>query len=147
MTANLQVIARDGVTNADIAAEIARSNDDPHHDVIAAKYIDETDQVAVYFDDGIEVRFPRLSVQGLEHATPGQIANMVVEHAVAIAWPDLDGLKHYIPHMVDGVFGTRRHMAELGRRGGSSKSPAKAAAVRANGKKGGRPKTRSLSKS
>jgi hypothetical protein len=69
---------------------------------------------------------------------------MVVEQAVAIAWPDLDGLKHYIPHMVGGVFGRRRHMAELGRRGGSSKSPAKAAAVRANGKKGGRPRTRAL---
>lgn len=30
--------------------------------------------------------------------------------------------------------------AEMGRRGGSKTSPAKAAAVRANGKKGGRPK-------
>ena len=48
---------------------------------------------------------------------------MVVEHAVVIAWPDLGGLKDYIRHMVDGVFGTRRHMADLGRRGGASKSP------------------------
>ena len=136
-------LALNGVTEADIAAEVERSKSDPQHDVIAAKYLADTDQIAVYFDDGIEVRFPRVKVQALEHATPAQISNMVVEHAVAIAWSDLD-LKHYIPHMVDGVFGTRRHMADLGRRGGASKSPAKTAAVRANGKKGGRPKKPAL---
>jgi len=139
-----KVIKRADLTDADIGAEIQRSKADPHHDVVTAKYIADTDQVAVYFDDGIEVRFPRIKVQGLENATPDQISSMVVEHAVAIAWPKIDGLKHYIPHMMDGIFGTRRHMAELGRRGGSRKSAAKTAAVRANGKKGGRPKTRAV---
>ena len=42
--------------------------------------------------------------------------------------------------LVAGVFGTRAWMAELGRKGGSVTSEAKAAAVRENGKKGGRPR-------
>jgi hypothetical protein len=62
-----------------------RSDDDLHHDVIAANYIAETDQVAVYFDDGIEVRLPRMTVQGLEHATPDRIANVVAEQADGVA--------------------------------------------------------------
>lgn len=40
---------------------------------------------------------------------------------------------------MNGVFGTRSFM-EAQRRGGQSRSPAKAAASRANGAKGGRPK-------
>jgi hypothetical protein len=49
---------------------------------------------------------------------------------------------HFVPGLLNHIFGTSRWMAELGRRGGSSTSATKAAAARANGKKGGRPKER-----
>jgi hypothetical protein len=49
---------------------------------------------------------------------------------------------HFVPGLLNHIFGTSRWMAELGRRGGSSTSAIKAAAARANGKKGGRPKER-----
>jgi hypothetical protein len=49
---------------------------------------------------------------------------------------------HYIPALLEGVFGTKRWMSELGRRGGSKTSAAKAAAARENGRRGGRPRTR-----
>ena len=42
--------------------------------------------------------------------------------------------------LLAGVFGTRAWMAEVGRRGGRATTEAKAAAARANGAKGGRPK-------
>jgi len=46
-----------------------------------------------------------------------------------------------VPGLLMGVFGTRAWMAsELARRAGQAKSPAKAAAARVNGRKGGRPR-------
>ena len=56
-------------------------------------------------------------------------------------WPLLD-VDHYVSGLLNHVFGTSRWMAELGRRGGSVSSTAKAAAARINGKKGGRPRHR-----
>ena len=41
---------------------------------------------------------------------------------------------------MNGIFGTKAWMNELARRAGSVTSPAKAAAARANGAKGGRPR-------
>ena len=56
-------------------------------------------------------------------------------------WPAL-GVAHYVPGLVAGLFGTRRWMAEIGRRGGKRRTKAKALAARANGAKGGRPRRR-----
>ena len=47
----------------------------------------------------------------------------------------------YVPGFMKGIYGTRRWMAALlGAEGGKSSSPAKAAAARTNGAKGGRPR-------
>jgi hypothetical protein len=42
--------------------------------------------------------------------------------------------------LIDGVFGSKAWMRDIGRVGGSAKSEAKATAARENGKKGGRPR-------
>jgi hypothetical protein len=57
----------------------------------------------------------------------------------AIEWEDLD-VQVTLAGLMAGVFGTKRYMAELARRAGQSRSPAKAAAARTNGAKGGRPR-------
>jgi hypothetical protein len=55
-------------------------------------------------------------------------------------WPSLD-VDLYVPALVSGIFGTRAWMTkELARRAGQAKSPAKAAAARRNGVRGGRPR-------
>lgn len=55
-------------------------------------------------------------------------------------WPALD-VDLSVPALVAGIFGTRQWMArELARIAGSAHSPAKAAAARANGARGGRPR-------
>jgi len=45
-----------------------------------------------------------------------------------------------VPALVRGVLGSRQWMAQMGKTGGKSQSEQKAAAARANGKKGGRPR-------
>jgi len=113
-----------------------------------ATYIAATDQIAVIFDNGIEVRFPRASIRELADKTPEQIGSVTIAGAgLGLRWEELD-LDYYLPNMMDGFAPScRTAAAEFGRLGGSQKSPAKTAAVRANGKKGGRPRTRTLSKS
>ena len=54
-------------------------------------------------------------------------------------WEKLDA-DLSIPALIVGIFGSKAWMQELARRGGASTSPAKAAAARANGAKGGRPR-------
>jgi hypothetical protein len=129
-------------TNAEIDAAIKRGKRLPKTvDAIAARYILETDQIAVSFENGIEVRFPRKSLRGLENATSAQISNITIDVGNWLLWPDLD-VDHYLPQLMDGFASSCRIMAELGRRGGAKKSPVKTAAVRENGKKGGRPRTK-----
>lgn len=48
----------------------------------------------------------------------------------------------YVPGLVERAFGTRLFAAATGRRGGRRRSKAKAAAAKANGAKGGRPRNK-----
>jgi hypothetical protein len=56
-----------------------------------------------------------------------------------LRWPELD-VDLSIPHLMEGIFGTKLWMKEMTAKGGRSISEAKKAASRMNGKKGGRPK-------
>jgi hypothetical protein len=132
-------------TDAELDGIIEEGRRNPKASATVATYLSATDQIGVQFDNGIEVRFPRASIDGLADATLEQLSNIVIEGGVGLAWPSLgDDVAAYIPNMMDGFEVSCRAAAEMGRRGGSKKSPAKSAAVRANGKKGGRPKTRAL---
>jgi hypothetical protein len=92
---------------------------------MSARYDRKTGRVVVDLVNGCTFAFPAQFVQDLQGASHDDLANVVV-----------DGLG-----FVAGIFGTREWMAkELARRAGQAKSPAKAAAARANGLKGGRPK-------
>lgn len=103
-------------------------------------YEKKPDLLTLYLDDGVRVSIPRNRLQGLEKASPAQLAKVeLLGSGTGIHWPLLD-VDHYVPGLLNYVFGTSRWMAALGRRGGSAISGRKAAAARANGKKGGRPK-------
>jgi len=54
----------------------------------------------------------------------------------ALHWESIDA-GFTVPGLLAGIFGTRKYMAQLA---GRATSPAKAAAARANGAKGGRPR-------
>ena len=64
----------------------------------------------------------------------------ITPSGLGLHWPRLDA-DVYVPGFMKGIYGTRRWMAALlGAEGGKSSSPAKAAAARTNGAKGGRPR-------
>jgi hypothetical protein len=82
---------------------------------------------------------PTELLQGLRGAAPELLAEVELwSEGTALHWERLDA-DFRIPALLLGVFGGKTWMSELGRAGGAVTSPAKAAAARENGKKGGRP--------
>ena len=137
-----KVKARIVTTDAEIDTAISQANryDQYRPKAIAAAYRAKEDVVVVKFSTGVELTVPRMLLQGLEKATPSQLADVeIVGVQSGLHWKSLD-VDHYIPAMIDGVFGTRAWMSELGKAGGASRSDAKGVAARKNGRKGGRPR-------
>lgn len=106
-----------------------------------ARYDRKDGRVVIDLVNGCAYAFPVELVQDLQGASPGDLANIEVDGlGFNLHWPALD-VDLYVPTLVGGIFGTREWMAkELARMAGKTKSPAKAAAARANGSKGGRPR-------
>jgi len=131
-------------TDAEIDAAIARARaqEDRRPRAVNAYYSEADDKLFITLASGVEIVIPRTHLQGLENARPAQVAKVKLEGAGSgLHWPS-PNVDHYIPGLLAEVFGTRRWMSELGRKGGAVRSAAKAAAARANGRKGGRPSQR-----
>ena len=104
---------------------------------VSARYDVETQRLVIELKNGSTFAVPASLVQGLADATDAQRGEIEVwGDGYALRWESLD-LDFTVPGLVSGVFGTRRYMASLA---GQRTSPAKAAAARANGAKGGRPR-------
>jgi hypothetical protein len=107
---------------------------------MAADYDRESGRVLVELANGCLFGFPATIVEGLGAADDSSLAAVSVEGGgAALRWDDLD-VDLLVAPLLTGVFGTRAWMRELGRRGGSKTSRAKARAARANGRRGGRPR-------
>ena len=129
-------------TDAEIDAAIAQAKiyDLYAPKAVAAIYRAEDDVFVIKFLTGVELTIPRMLLQGLENAKPAQLAEVEIEGAQAdLHWEALD-VDHYIPSILEGHFGSRKWMSELGKIGGTSRSAAKQSAARKNGRKGGRPR-------
>lgn len=108
---------------------------------VSARYDRKTGRVTVELVNGCAYMFPTHRVQGLAEASPDDLETVTVDGVgFNPHWPRLDA-DLYVPPLVAGVFGTRDWMRKaLARQAGRTTSPAKAAAARANGSKGGRPR-------
>ena len=103
----------------------------------SARYDRQLGRIIVDLTNGCTFAFPPRLAQGLESATDDQLADIEILGAgYGLHWEALNA-DLSIPGLLAGIFGTRAHMA---RRAGQATSPAKAAAARSNGSKGGRPR-------
>jgi Protein of unknown function (DUF2442) len=107
---------------------------------IAANYQPQAELIEIHFSNGTRFAFPAHLGQGLEGATAEALADIeITPSGTGLHWEALDA-DLYIPALLEGIFGSRQWMTALARKGGAAKSPAKSAASRQNGKKGGRPR-------
>jgi len=103
----------------------------------SARYDQLASRIVVELTNGSAFAFPARLGQGLEAATDEQLAQVAILGAgYGLHWESLD-VDLSIPGLAAGIFGTKAHMARIA---GRTASTAKAAAARANGAKGGRPR-------
>lgn len=105
---------------------------------LAARLDRESERIVVDFANGATFLVPARALEGLEHATLDELAEVELLGETGLHWERLD-IDYTIQGLMAGIFGSRAFL-EAQRRGGQSRSPAKIAASRANGAKGGRPK-------
>jgi hypothetical protein len=110
----------------------------PH--AVAARYDRGADRIVVTLNTRVDLSFSPRDAQGLEKANAEDLAVVeITPPGFGLHWPKLDA-DLYVPALLEGALGSRRWMAaRLGAAGGRSRSKAKAAASRKNGKLGGRP--------
>lgn len=107
---------------------------------LSARYDKRRARVVVELTNGCVFMFPPHLAQGLQDARPEDLAKVeVMPYGLALRWPRLNA-DLTIAGLLAGIFGAKAWMSELGRKGGSRTSEAKAIAVRANGRQGGRPR-------
>jgi hypothetical protein len=109
----------------------------PH--AVAAQYDGVRDRIMVELSNRLEIAFASRDVQGLEAATPDDLAEIVIDPpGFGLHFPKLDA-DLYLPALLEGVLGSKAWAAaRMGKEGGKARTPAKQAASRANGKLGGR---------
>jgi hypothetical protein len=117
----------------------ARVRDLPH--ATSARLDRHGARIVIGLSNGLELGVPVDLAQGLAGAKPADLSAIEISPTgLGLHWPRLDA-DLYLPALMEGMFGTRRWMAQqLGKSGGSSTSLAKRKAARANGKLGGRPR-------
>ncbi len=108
----------------------------------AARYDARRGLIVVKLENVCEFAFPPALAEGLAGAPRSKLAKIEVSpNGLGLHWPLLD-VDLYVPGLVEGAFGSRQWMQQIGRLGGSKRSAAKAHASRENGRRGGRPKSR-----
>ena len=109
--------------------------------VVAAGYDRSRGQIVIHLSSRMDLSFSPHDAQGLENAKPAQLEEIEISPSgFGLRFPKLDA-DLYLPGLLEGLLGSKRWMASrLGQIGGVSRSPAKRAAAKANGKLGGRPR-------
>jgi len=133
-------------TDAEFEAEYQRYEERLRTEPLAidVRYDGVGDTVIIEMNNGAALVIPRRLMQGLSEATPAQLRRGAIwGSGTCLEWRDVDA-DFEVVGLLAGVFGGKRWMSELARQAGSKTSPAKTAAARRNGAKGGRPRKASL---
>lgn len=126
-------------SDAQIKAATARGREmlETEPRAVSARYDAKANRIVIDLASGATFMFPPRLAEGLADASPEELADIEILGAgFGLHWERLD-VDYTVPGLVAGIFGTARWIAA---RAGRASSPAKAAAARANGAKGGRPR-------
>jgi hypothetical protein len=109
--------------------------------VVGAHYDRKAGRVVIELTSKLMVSFSPGDVEGLEGADASQLSEIEISPSgFGLHFPAIDA-DLYVPALLDGILGSKKWMASrLGQIGGQSRSRAKKAASRANGRLGGRPR-------
>jgi uncharacterized protein RhaS with RHS repeats len=106
----------------------------------AAHYDARKKVVVIELANGASFAFPPSLAQDLEGASAADLSEIeITPMGTGLHWPQLDA-DLTVDGLLAGVFGSRSWMRAHAARAGRARTPAKAAAARANGAKGGRPR-------
>ncbi len=107
---------------------------------IAARYEKASQRIIVELANGATLMLPAQLMQGLQGATAKELAEIeILGVGSGLYWPQLEA-DISVAGLLQGLFGSKTWMTELGRAGGKITSEKKQAAAQANGRLGGRPK-------
>ncbi len=108
---------------------------------VSARYDRRRSHVVVDLNTGVELAFPAKLAEGLSRASPESLSEIEISPTgLGLHRPSLHADLN-VSALLQGVFGSKHWMArQLGAEGGRSRTAAKIAAARANGRKGGRPR-------
>lgn len=105
---------------------------------VRARFDRRSRRIVIELTNGSNFAFPPELAQGLGGASAEALNDIDLSGGgFGLHWPQLN-VDLTVPGLLKGVFGTARWMAA---QAGRATSPAKAAAARRNGAKGGRPRT------
>ena len=108
----------------------------------AARYDKTTKRLIVELANGATLMIPARLIPGLQAAEAKELAKIeILGVGSGLYWPQLEA-DISVTGLLQGIFGQQAWMTELGRAGGKVTSEKKQAAAQANGRLGGRPKTK-----
>jgi hypothetical protein len=127
--------------NIDLANQRAKALQASFPKAVSARYDQKNRRIEIQLSSNLHVSFSPRDAQGLGKATPSQLQEIEISPSgFGIHFPKLDA-DLYLPAILQGFLGSQKWMASrLGQAGGKSRSAAKQAASRVNGKLGGRPR-------
>ncbi len=124
-----------------LANERGRELQSSYPRAVSARYDRRVGRVVIRLDSKLDIAFSPHDAQGLEKARTDQLEPIEISPSgIGIHFPKLDA-DIYLPALRESLLGLRNWMAaQIGAVGGRSRSIAKAAAAKSNGRLGGRPR-------
>jgi len=108
-------LARVATTDAEIDAAMQQARIYEKYDqrVIRATYSGLTDKILLRMESGATHSIPRNLIQGLSKASKSDLKNIeLLGRGTGLYWPSLD-VAHYVPRLLQGVYGSQKWMAAL----------------------------------
>jgi hypothetical protein len=127
--------------NFEVGTQRAKELQEAVPKAVSVHYDRKSGHIVISLSSKLILSFSPRDAQGLENAKPSQLDEIeITPSGFGIHFPKLDA-DLYVPGLLEGFLGSKKWMAaRLGQVGGLSRSRAKRAASKINGKLGGRPR-------